>query len=223
MCATLGVSYPPMSQPVRFSNDEIIDVGSPRPRRRRRLWWILVIIALILFVSSRASGIYLSALWFGSLGYSSVYWYIFKLKLELFLVFFVLTAAILRGAFWLIERAFARFAIGPRTIFINRQPVNITPNRLLRPIAWIVSRSEEHTSELQSRSDLVCRLLLEKKKKEHQHVRPIAHGARGALLFCTPATHSLHAQLGAAVLRHSKPHLHHRSPGDQHASLRSPH
>src|SRR5206468_5516329 len=29
------------------------------------------------------------------------------------------------------------------------------------------TRSEEHTSELQSRSDLVCRLLLEKKKK-HQ-------------------------------------------------------
>src|SRR5438034_8523976 len=28
-------------------------------------------------------------------------------------------------------------------------------------------RSEEHTSELQSHSDLVCRLLLEKKKKEH--------------------------------------------------------
>src|SRR5216683_8269114 len=27
------------------------------------------------------------------------------------------------------------------------------------------NRSEEHTSELQSRSDLVCRLLLEKKKK----------------------------------------------------------
>src|SRR5438132_2678262 len=31
-----------------------------------------------------------------------------------------------------------------------------------------VSRSEEHTSELQSHSDLVCRLLLEKKKKKHQ-------------------------------------------------------
>src|SRR5206468_11324400 len=29
------------------------------------------------------------------------------------------------------------------------------------PVSW---RSEEHTSELQSRSDLVCRLLLEKKK-----------------------------------------------------------
>src|SRR2546421_3798057 len=32
---------------------------------------------------------------------------------------------------------------------------------------FFVDRSEEHTSELQSRSDLVCRLLLEKKKKNH--------------------------------------------------------
>src|SRR5690349_23379551 len=31
-----------------------------------------------------------------------------------------------------------------------------------------VSRSEEHTSELQSRRDLVCRLLLEKKKRKRQ-------------------------------------------------------
>src|SRR2546427_7794725 len=30
----------------------------------------------------------------------------------------------------------------------------------------ILERSEEHTSELQSQSNLVCRLLLEKKKKE---------------------------------------------------------
>src|SRR5690349_24027228 len=29
---------------------------------------------------------------------------------------------------------------------------------------WLMARSEEHTSELQSRRDLVCRLLLEKKK-----------------------------------------------------------
>ena len=32
-------------------------------------------------------------------------------------------------------------------------------------------RSEEHTSELQSRSDLVCRLLLEKKKTTHTHTQ----------------------------------------------------
>src|SRR2546428_6142314 len=34
-----------------------------------------------------------------------------------------------------------------------------------RALTLMLARSEEHTSELQSRSDLVCRLLLEKKKK----------------------------------------------------------
>src|SRR5699024_11765139 len=36
----------------------------------------------------------------------------------------------------------------------------------------VVVRSEEHTSELQSRFDLVCRLLLEKKKIIDSRVRP---------------------------------------------------
>src|SRR2546421_9660497 len=37
------------------------------------------------------------------------------------------------------------------------------------------NRSEEHTSELQSRSDLVCRLLLEKKKKKKHIAETIDH------------------------------------------------
>ena len=39
-------------------------------------------------------------------------------------------------------------------------------NRPGRHLTWLFARSEEHTSELQSHSDLVCRLLLEKKKKQ---------------------------------------------------------
>src|SRR2546427_7939916 len=35
--------------------------------------------------------------------------------------------------------------------------------------ASAVTRSEEHTSELQSQSNLVCRLLLEKKKKKNKN------------------------------------------------------
>src|SRR3712207_8268467 len=38
------------------------------------------------------------------------------------------------------------------------------------PAALPRDRSEEHTSELQSRQYLVCRLLLEKKKKRHKSV-----------------------------------------------------
>src|SRR2546426_3401270 len=42
---------------------------------------------------------------------------------------------------------------------------SLLPHRLA-----IRSRSEEHTSELQSPCNLVCRLLLEKKKKIKQHI-----------------------------------------------------
>src|SRR5260221_3440599 len=38
------------------------------------------------------------------------------------------------------------------------------------PQAWMSIRSEEHTSELQSHSDLVCRLLLEKKKNRKERL-----------------------------------------------------
>src|SRR5687768_968542 len=38
----------------------------------------------------------------------------------------------------------------------------------MRPVCEVQFRSEEHTSELQSRLHLVCRLLLEKKKKKNK-------------------------------------------------------
>src|SRR5437868_12230299 len=43
---------------------------------------------------------------------------------------------------------------------------SLSPVTLLAYIRGIGHRSEEHTSELQSRFDLVCRLLLEKKKDQ---------------------------------------------------------
>src|SRR2546430_7894329 len=54
-----------------------------------------------------------------------------------------------------------------------------------------VARSEEHTSELQSQSNLVCRLLLEKKKKKYSTCPLPSHHADSALnlLSPTPATH----------------------------------
>src|SRR5699024_11461865 len=52
---------------------------------------------------------------------------------------------------------------------LKKQKSHVTKKRLLstfRPSKVAFLRSEEHTSELQSRFDLVCRLLLEKKKKK---------------------------------------------------------
>src|SRR2546430_10874354 len=44
----------------------------------------------------------------------------------------------------------------------------------LRDVPLAERRSEEHTSELQSQSNLVCRLLLEKKKKKNTRLSLVA-------------------------------------------------
>src|SRR5256885_11276479 len=59
-------------------------------------------------------------------------------------------------------------------------PGCLMPRRIARPMAvitktasampMITMRSEEHTSELQSPCNLVCRLLLEKKKRSGHHL-----------------------------------------------------
>src|SRR2546422_4433649 len=48
---------------------------------------------------------------------------------------------------------------------INRAGTRTAPSVIRMPSTFRLARSEEHTSELQSRLHLVCRLLLEKKKK----------------------------------------------------------
>lgn len=119
--------------------DEVIDISStPPPRRHWRRWLIVGLIALLIALS-RLLSVYVNALWFGSLGYDSVFWYMFRLKLELFVIFAALTIIILRGAFWLLEHAFAVTALERRTIIINNQPISVSPARFLRPLAWIVS------------------------------------------------------------------------------------
>src|SRR2546427_1206117 len=58
-------------------------------------------------------------------------------------------------------------------LLLHRKTVGVrkTPAKFMA--AWksdvLVARSEEHTSELQSQSNLVCRLLLEKKKKRNRY------------------------------------------------------
>ena len=121
-------------------DDQIIDIGTPdRPQRRRWKRWIVLAIIPLLILAGRSLSIYLSALWFGSLGYAPVYWYIFRLKLILFVVFFALTVAILRLGLRLLERAFQSYALERRTIILNNQPVTISPGRFMRPLAWAVA------------------------------------------------------------------------------------
>src|SRR2546427_1332432 len=64
------------------------------------------------------------------------------------------------------ERAAQGEAIGPGADRFRRRGTGLGAEREGR-----AHRSEEHTSELQSQSNLVCRLLLEKKKPERRNLR----------------------------------------------------
>src|SRR2546430_11931777 len=71
----------------------------------------------------------------------------------------------------------------PHAVHVFEDSGTLRPGRLSRQLARLdlfgaairieprqLRRSEEHTSELQSQSNLVCRLLLEKKKTTHQPI-----------------------------------------------------
>src|SRR3712207_7908435 len=66
---------------------------------------------------------------------------------------------------------FRSYERGPQSLEVARNPqrlAELSVVALIKPVAVLDQhgrRSEEHTSELQSRQYLVCRLLLEKKKK----------------------------------------------------------
>src|SRR2546421_2863948 len=71
-----------------------------------------------------------------------------------------------------------------------------------------VGRSEEHTSELQSRSDLVCRLLLEKKKKNTCNAGPVQAATESSQYRASRSRqpcvrHSVSQRLRAAGAPHS--------------------
>src|SRR3712207_8844822 len=59
--------------------------------------------------------------------------------------------------------------------FIVRFDEKTDVNEVLKELRNDPARSEEHTSELQSRQYLVCRLLLEKKKKNITQHKVITH------------------------------------------------
>lgn len=116
---------------------EVIDVGPPS--RRRLKIWIIVAAALLLLSFSRIVSIYISALWFGSLGYSSIFWYIFKVKLALFFGSAIITATLLAATFLLFQKLFGALAFEKRTIILNNQPFQFSPAKIIRPLGWIIS------------------------------------------------------------------------------------
>jgi hypothetical protein len=109
----------------------VIDVGR-RGRRRTRITIIALVFAALLGATLFASW-YVEALWFASLGYSSVFWRTLGLKGGLFATFALATLVVLGGGFWAVKPR----RMAGRTVFVNGQPVTFS----LGPIATITGWS----------------------------------------------------------------------------------
>ncbi|MEP6705142.1 MAG: hypothetical protein ABJB34_10095, partial [Acidobacteriota bacterium] len=67
-------------------DDDIINVSPRKPARRVRLRWIVAAAVLVLIVLWRAMDVYVDALWYGSLGFGSRFWYVLELGWGLFAI-----------------------------------------------------------------------------------------------------------------------------------------
>ncbi len=112
------------------------------PRRpsnhRRRFLIIVAIVVFLIFSSGTALSYYVNVLWFGSLGYESVYRRTLSLQWSIFAIFFAATFLILYGWFLLLRRAYQPDLSDGGVIFIGRQPFKLPVKRIMNFIARLV-------------------------------------------------------------------------------------
>jgi uncharacterized membrane protein (UPF0182 family) len=127
---------------MRFSDDDnersVIDVRRGRRRRPLRLILAAIIVAVVLGAGAIVSW-YVDALWFGSLGFSSVYWTTLAIKAGLFAGFFVATVVLLQLAFWALRPRRMDRASYDRTVILNGRPVNVSFKPVARIISWAIA------------------------------------------------------------------------------------
>ncbi|MBE3133567.1 MAG: UPF0182 family protein, partial [Acidobacteria bacterium] len=111
----------------------VIDVGQPR-RRRVRIALLAVALA-VLFSVTVLIGWYVEALWFASLGFSSVFWGTLTFKTAVFAAFAGATFLLVGGALWLLRPR----RLEGRTVLINGQPITLSLGPLVTVAMWVTA------------------------------------------------------------------------------------
>lgn len=103
-------------------------------QRRGRLVFFAIAVGLVLGTSSMLSW-YLEALWFGSLGYSDVFWKTLELKSTLFCGFTLVTFILVYAALRLLQPS----QLDNRLLYVNGQPVSLPLQSVVRVVSWVVA------------------------------------------------------------------------------------
>jgi uncharacterized membrane protein (UPF0182 family) len=103
-----------------------------RPGRRRFLILLLVVLAFIAFSSRTAISYYVDSLWFGSLGYSGVFFKTLSLKWTVFGGFFAVTLLVLYGWFRILMRVCGPELTSAGTIVIGTRTIQLPVEGALR-------------------------------------------------------------------------------------------
>jgi uncharacterized protein len=117
---------------------ESIDWPRTHPPRRRLLLLIAVLVAIV-FSGRTALSYYTDMLWFGSLGYGSVFWKTLDLQWWIFAVFALATFLLLYGSLLALKWAHLPDLPTDHTIFIGGQPLRLPVELVLRIITLFAS------------------------------------------------------------------------------------
>ncbi len=111
-----------------------------KPRSPRLAIYLLVAIVILIFVGGRTAVSYwVDLLWFGSLGYASVFWKSFGLEWGTFAVFAALTLVILLAAFFALRHSHAADLPDTHTIFFGGRPMELPIKKFLHTIAVVAA------------------------------------------------------------------------------------
>ncbi|MBV8292055.1 MAG: UPF0182 family protein, partial [Mycobacterium sp.] len=118
----------------RIGSNGHTGVADRSPRRPWSRILLLAVVISVMIVGGAAPSYYVDALWFGSLGYASVFWTTLTLQTATFGAFTLVTFLVLYGVFRAVKPARPDKLIGG-AIFINRQRVQLPVERVLKLIA----------------------------------------------------------------------------------------
>jgi uncharacterized membrane protein (UPF0182 family) len=94
--------------------------------------------AVVAYLCSTTVSYYVDSLWFGVLGYASVFWTRLALQVAVFCAFAVVTFIVLYGAYWALRPEHLDELLAAR-ILVNRQRVDLPIGPLVNLGALVVS------------------------------------------------------------------------------------